>query len=109
MRPPGGAFNERVVNVVGEMGYALIMWSIDTWDWRDRNADIIHRRIMDNVQDGDIILSHDTHRTTALAMERVIPALIARGFDLVTVTELLQYTYGLDALEPGRVFFHARP
>jgi len=106
MRPPGGAFNDRVAQVVGEEGYALIMWSIDTNDWRDRNANTIYQRIMSNVRDGDIILLHDTHQTTAAAMERVIPRLIEEGFTLVTVSELLYYTYG--DIEPGRVYFHAR-
>jgi len=106
MRPPGGAFNDRVSRVVGAEGYALIMWSIDTNDWRDRNANTVYQRIMSNVRDGDIILLHDTHGTTAAAMERVIPSLIQRGFTLVTVSELLYYTYG--EIQSGRVYYHAR-
>ncbi|MCL2356003.1 MAG: polysaccharide deacetylase family protein [Defluviitaleaceae bacterium] len=106
VRPPGGAVNNRVARVAGETGYALVMWSIDTLDWRDRNANVIYQRIMSNVREGDIILLHDTHRTTALAMERVIPRLIEEGFQLVTVSELLHYTYG--SPEPGRIYFRAR-
>jgi len=105
MRPPGGAVNDRVAQVVGAEGYALIMWSIDTNDWRNRNADTIYQLIMSNVRDGDIILLHDTHQTTVAAMERVIPRLIAEGFTLVTVSELLLYTYGY--IEPGRIYFYA--
>jgi len=108
IRPPGGAINDRVNSIVGSAGYALIMWSYDTHDWRDRNATTVYRRIMDNVQDGDIILLHDTHRTTAVAMERVIPGLIERGFQLVTVSELLTYAHGEGSPEPGRVYFHGR-
>ena len=106
MRPPGGAVNDRVAQVVGNEGYALILWSIDTNDWRDRNADTIYQRIMSNVRDGDIILLHDTHQTTAAAMERVIPSLIREGFMLVTVSELLYYTYG--DIQAGRIYRHGR-
>jgi len=108
IRPPAGAVNDRIANVVGNLGYALIMWSIDTHDWRDRNADVIYQRIMSNVRDGDIILLHDTHLTTAIAMERVIPSLIERGFYLVTVSELLRYVYGYDSPRAGHVYFYAR-
>ena len=61
---------------------------------------------MSNVKDGDIILLHDTHHTTAIAMERVIPQLIQEGYTLVTVSELLRFTY--ETPEPGRVYYHAR-
>jgi len=106
MRPPGGAVNDRVAQTVGAEGYALIMWSIDTNDWRHRNANTVYQHIMSNVRDGDIILLHDTHQTTAAAMERVIPRLIEEGFMLVTVSELLYYVHG--GIEPGRIYFHGR-
>ena len=106
VRPPGGAYDDRVIGVVGDTGYEIIMWSMDTFDWRDRNADTVYQRIMSNVKDGDIILMHDTHRTTAVAMERVIPQLIEEGYELVTVTELLRHSY--ESPEPGRVYQHVR-
>ena len=106
LRPPGGAVDSRVAGIAGREGYALIMWSIDTHDWRDRNVNTIYNRIMQNVRDGDIILLHDTHYTTARAMERVIPSLIAEGFYLVTVSELLRYAHGDGSPEPGRIYFN---
>ena len=57
---------------------------------------------MSQVEDGSVNKLHDIHRTTALAMERVIPSLIEQGFHLVTVSELLDYRYG--GLEAGSVF-----
>jgi peptidoglycan/xylan/chitin deacetylase (PgdA/CDA1 family) len=57
---------------------------------------------MSQVKDGSIILLHDIHPTTVQAMERVIPSLIKQGFQLVTVSELLDYKYG--GLEAGTVF-----
>jgi peptidoglycan/xylan/chitin deacetylase (PgdA/CDA1 family) len=58
---------------------------------------------MRNVHDRAIILSHDLYGTTAQAMERVIPELIAQGYQLVTVSELLSFQY--DELEAGKVYF----
>jgi peptidoglycan/xylan/chitin deacetylase (PgdA/CDA1 family) len=102
-RPPYGAVNDRLQKVSHELGFAIINWSVDPKDWRDRDADTVYRAIMRNVQDRSIILSHDLYGTTAAAMERVIPELIAQGYQLVTVSELLSFSY--DSLEAGKVYF----
>ena len=101
-RPPFGFTNANVQRVSRELGYAIISWTLDTLDWYFRDADVIYRTIMDNVKNGDNILLHDIHSTTIDAMERVIPCLIAEGFELVTVSDLLAYQYG--ELEPGRIY-----
>ena len=44
-----------------------------------------------SVHDGDIVLMHDIHGTTAAASERIIPELTRRGYQLVTVEELAYY------------------
>jgi peptidoglycan hydrolase-like protein with peptidoglycan-binding domain len=101
-RPPFGAINDNVRNVAGKLGYSMVLWTLDTMDWHHLDADIIYDIIMDNVSDGENILLHEIHRTTVDAMERVIPSLIAEGFELVTVSELLAHKHGI--LEPGRVY-----
>ncbi|MCL1807180.1 MAG: polysaccharide deacetylase family protein [Oscillospiraceae bacterium] len=101
-RPPYGAVNDRVKRVSADLGFAIINWSVDPWDWKVRDADSVYNAIMKNVKDRAIILSHDLYGTTADAMERVIPELIAQGYQLVTVSELLSFTY--DELEPGKVY-----
>jgi len=101
-RPPFGLVDQRVANVSAELGYAVITWTLDTRDWEVRNADSVYNIIMQAAKEGCIVLMHDTHATTAAAMERVIPALIARGYRLVTVSELLHSLYG--ELKPGRIY-----
>ena len=59
---------------------------------------------MGNVSDGDIILCHDLHETTVDAMERVIPKLIEEGYQLVTVSELMQYSD--QKVEAGGLYMH---
>jgi len=101
-RPPYGATNERVARVSGELGYAIIKWTLDPKDWRYRNANTIYNSVMSRVEGGSVILLHDIHATTAEATELLIPSLIEMGFELVTVSELLTYLYG--ELTPGRIY-----
>jgi len=102
-RPPFGLLDQRVVSVSAELGYAMVNWTLDTNDWRPEvDADAVYNTIMNEVRDGSVILMHDTLDITAAAMERVIPALIASGYQLVPVSELLNHFYG--ELRPGRVY-----
>lgn len=90
MRPPYGAFNDAVKAVVGR---PIIIWSLDTLDWKTRNAESNYEACM-GAKDGDIILMHDIHASTVDAAERIVTGLQAKGFQLVTVTELYEYRKG---------------
>ena len=85
--------------------YPLIMWSIDTKDWSTRNPTKTIAAVLDVVKDGDIILMHDVYTETADAAEKIIPELIARGYKLVTVSEMFSYK-GLE-LSAGHAYRHA--
>jgi len=61
---------------------------------------------MNSVQSGDIILCHDIYDSTFKAMETVIPALKAQGYEIVTITELFA-AYG-KTLVPGQLYTNAR-
>ncbi|MCL2408079.1 MAG: polysaccharide deacetylase family protein [Oscillospiraceae bacterium] len=105
-RPPYGAYNDTVKAIAAELGYAIIYWSVDTLDWKNRDPDWVYNAVMNDVADGAIVLMHDIHGTTADAMARVIPRLIEQGYQLVTVSELLYHRHGV--LEPGRVYYSGR-
>src|SRR5699024_5349718 len=64
MRPPGGAFNHTVRSV---SGLPIIMWSIDTKDWKTKSEDMTYRCVMDNARDGSVVLMHDIHQWSAKA------------------------------------------
>jgi peptidoglycan/xylan/chitin deacetylase (PgdA/CDA1 family) len=104
-RPPYGAFNDTLLNVAGELGYAVINWTIDPFDWKYQDAGHIYDFIMRNVHDGAIILCHDVYDTTAEAMERLIPDLISQGYQLVTVSELFYHNHG-GIFTAGKVYNH---
>jgi peptidoglycan/xylan/chitin deacetylase (PgdA/CDA1 family) len=101
-RPPYGAVNGSVKSVSLELGFSPVNWSVDTVDWKNKNADSVYDAVMKGVKDHAIILCHDLYGTTADAMERVIPALIDQGYQLVTVSELLKYAS--EPIEAGKVY-----
>lgn len=88
VRTPGGSTNAEVQNTVGK---PIILWSIDTLDWKTRDRDKTVKAVLDNVKDGDIVLMHDIHEPSKEAALILIKELNQRGYQLVTVSELAQY------------------
>lgn len=88
-RCPGGNVTDTIREECKKEGMPLAYWSVDTEDWKSKNADSIYNRIMSGVYDGSIILMHDIYSTTADAVERAVPALIEQGYQIVTVSELI--------------------
>ena len=84
-RPPYGFYNDAIR---AYFNAPLIFWSVDPKDWSVKDAAKIYDHIIKNVKDGDIVLMHDLHSYTAEACEALIPALLAEGYQLVTVSEL---------------------
>jgi peptidoglycan/xylan/chitin deacetylase (PgdA/CDA1 family) len=78
------------------------MWSFDSNDWKSRNAKKIFKRIKKNVKDDQIILLHDIHEQTAKSMDELLPWLISKGYQPVTVSELFYYK-GI-TIEPGNTY-----
>ncbi len=89
-RPPYSYRNRRSIEVAYELGYTHILWSIDSYDWRDRNADKVYHNIVDHVRPGAIIYLHTSHRTDPVALRRALKTLTQEGYRLVSLTEILQ-------------------
>ena len=88
-RPPYGSYNKTVQENVP---YPLILWSVDTLDWKSRNANSVLKSIQSvGNLDGKIILMHGIYDSTAQATEKLVPELLKKGYQLVTVSELIQY------------------
>ena len=102
LRPVGGSYNQAVRNAARG---PVIIWSLDTLDWKSRNTDSVYKNLM-GAKDGDVILMHDLYKTTVNAVERALPDLKAKGFKIVTVTELFRRK-GI-TLETGEVYNSAR-
>ncbi|WP_195548072.1 polysaccharide deacetylase family protein [Holdemania sp. 1001095H_141210_F2] len=104
LRPPYGAVSEQVKEA---SALPLILWSMDTLDWKTRDAQKTISHVLENVEDGDIILMHDIHAESADAAAAIIPQLTAMGYQLVTVQELME-AKGLEML-PGQKIFSGHP
>jgi len=84
--PPSGAYNEQTVEVAKEIGYKTIMWSEDTIDWRDQNAELIFERATKNASGGDLVLMHPT-KETAVALKSILDFYENSEFSLVSVSK----------------------
>jgi peptidoglycan/xylan/chitin deacetylase (PgdA/CDA1 family) len=100
-RPPYGAVDETVATCAGQVGQAIIVWSLDSGDWDHGDGPTTVARVLDGARDGAIVLCHETVSSTPDAMARVVPELIARGYELVTVADLLAANGA--SPQPGRV------
>jgi len=96
MRPPYGATNHRLSRAIEkEYGMKVILWSVDPDDWKDPGPQVVEQRIVSGwkgsggAKPGAIILSHDIHKGTVEAMPATLDTLLAKGYQFVTVSELL--------------------
>ena len=90
-RPPYGDYNNQVVEMADSMGYYPIQWDVDSLDWKDYGADSIVDMVLNNphLGNGSIILMHNGAKYTPDALDAVITGLQEKGFELVTVSELI--------------------
>ena len=87
-RAPYGDGNTDIYNTVAK---PFFMWSLDTEDWKLMDADADYDAVMNgDLTDGSIILMHDIHQPSVQAAIRFIPELIAKGYKLVTVSEMAE-------------------
>ncbi|WP_263708065.1 polysaccharide deacetylase family protein [Shouchella tritolerans] len=89
-RPPYGASNGNVEQIASGMGNSLVMWSVDSLDWKSRDAVAVNEEVMSNVSPGSIVLMHDIHPSTADALPQLLTSLEEQGYQMVTVSQLLE-------------------
>lgn len=93
-RSTGGNTTDLIRKECAAEGMPLYYWTVDTEDWKNRDANQTYTTVINNVKDGDIVLMHDIYPSTAQAVEWLIPELINRGYQLVTVSELVTIKSG---------------
>lgn len=91
IRPPYGAVDD---NVMAALKDPVILWSIDTEDWKTRNVQSTIQNVQNSVYDGAIILMHDLYGETADAAIQIIDWLNSQGYQMVTVSELGYFRRG---------------
>ena len=103
IRPPYGVIKDEEKNL---LNVPIILWSLDTNDWRHRNKDYIVNYVLNNIKDGDIILFHDSYNETVEAINELLPILYSKGYQVMSVSELFKLK-GL-TLENNQIYHNAR-
>jgi peptidoglycan-N-acetylglucosamine deacetylase len=87
--PPYGAFGPGIMRAAGALGYReVLLWDIDTNDWRGRTPAAITAQVVKEARPGSIALLH-TLPQSAAALPDVIRGLRARGLETVGIGELI--------------------
>ncbi len=84
-RPTYGSVNNRIRK---NIDLSITLWTVDTKDWKIKNADRIVEKALKNIEDGDIILMHDIFERSSEALKKLIPKLKEQGYQFVTISEL---------------------
>lgn len=103
LRPSYGSINGKIKKV---SNYPIIIWNIDTLDWKYHSSKKIAKRVINKVKDGNIVLMHDIYSATANSLNIIIPELQSKGYTFVTVSELFYYKNM--TLENGKVYANAK-
>ncbi len=95
-RPPFSDYNQRLAAYLYHTHRRLVLWGIDSGDWKGLPAEAIVHNVLDRVRPGAIIIFHDSDeheradRTpTVEALKVILPALKAAGYRMVTISELI--------------------
>jgi len=107
-RPPGGYYNDPLIELTKKLGYRTVLWSWhqDTKDWRSPGVAAIANKVLTNARAGDIVLLHDCVQgstQTVQALRIILPELSRRGFRFVTVSELLRDRARLEGGDGSRL------
>lgn len=97
IRPPNGAFNKESVQAAKDLGYATVIWSVDSLDWKNPGVDVIINRTVKLTHPGAIILMHasDSCKQTDQALPTVLRTLRQQGYKFVSLDELVR-AHGVD-------------
>jgi peptidoglycan-N-acetylglucosamine deacetylase len=99
LRPPYGAIDGEVERLARDNGSSLVLWSVDSLDWKNKQVNAIHSTVEKEMTPGAIILLHDVHSTTADALPGLLTMLEKEGYEFLTVSQL-QAKLAVEAASP---------
>ena len=88
LRPPGGKYNDTVLEAARQADLAVLQWSVDPKDWASHDAAAIEKAVTETVRSGDVILLHDMSDSSVKAALAIVDELTKQGFRFVTASEL---------------------
>ena len=103
LRPPFGSYSDRVAAAA----HVPVIWcTVDSGDWKYQNASRLVSYTGSVLQDGDIVILHETHKSTAQGLDALLTKLDQRGFELVTVDDLF-WRRGVTP-NAGQIYYSAK-
>lgn len=98
-RPPRGLYDNGLGSVLEREGLTLVLWSRSSVDWSEPGPEAVVRNVLTKVQNGDVILFHDSgdlvgstggsRLSTVEALPTIISELKRRGYAFMTITEMM--------------------
>lgn len=89
VRPPGGTYDTRVLEICRDEGFEVCLWTANAGDWKRMKPDVVADKVVEQIHPGSIVLMHDEFMQTPVALPRIIHELRARGYEFVTASEML--------------------
>ncbi|WP_071515070.1 polysaccharide deacetylase family protein [Geitlerinema sp. PCC 9228] len=105
VRPPNGLFAPHTLDWLQQWHYRPVMWSVVPMDWTQPGVAVVVQRVLQQVKDGAVIVLHDgTFGGTDVAeiTDRLVGALLQRGYELVTVDRLWRWSFGAVPKAPSQ-------
>ena len=96
-RPPYGSYNNELINACSQRGLIPIQWDVDSLDWKGLSASDVTTRVMNNVQNGSIILMHNNADNVVQSTRMVLERLINEGYKVTSIGDLVYHSnYSID-------------
>lgn len=95
LRPPHGHFNKEIIEMANGLNYDVIHWNVNPNDWENPGTESIVDSVMKETTNGDILLLHasDSAKQTADALQTILPGLQNKGFQFVTISEMINQAH----------------
>lgn len=92
IRPPGGRYDQMVLQRLADNGLAVALWTHNTKDLDVNDPKVVYDEVVNSLGSGSIILMHDGSDVTIEVLPRIIEEGINRGFKFVTLGEMLDHS-----------------
>ena len=97
VRAPSGDYDNKSIEVAESLNMKMIQWDCDSLDWKKLSVEEMYNRVINNVQNGSIILFHNGVENTPEALDKILTKLEKDGYEFVTVSELIYWdNYKID-------------
>jgi len=80
--------------MIGAAGNEIILWDVDSWDWKGLSGPQVARNILGHVSSGSVVLQHcaggtkDTLKGTVDALPYIIEVLSEQNYTFATFSEM---------------------